>query len=665
MELALLRYRLPRLRGRGTSLSQQAGGIGTRGPGETQLEVDRRRLVRRMHRLEADLREVERTRSLQRRSRARGRHRELALVGYTNAGKSTLLNRLTDAGVLVENRLFSTLDPRTRQLSLPGGETVLRHRHRRLRAQAAPPAGRGVPLHPRLGAPGRSARPRRRRLGRRARGPDRRRCATVLGEIGAAGVPELLVVNKADRAPEAAKALAHAHEGAVRRSRPAPARGSTTSCGSLGDRLRGADRVVRARRALGARRRPGRRPPRGRGRRPERRRGVGHRCRSCSTTSGRARFAEFVRGARDASACRRTPTTAWTAWPSWPRRTRAAWSTARSGRRATRRRRAVVEALATSGTERGYPASAGSPALREAAAALAGPALRAVDVDPGARSPRAWAPRSSWPRCRTCLRLRTPGRDTVLYPAVSYPTYAMGAELAGLPRGRRSRAARTAGGLDLGAVDAGGRRAGPGALGRTRRRTRPAASATSARRRRGGGRTASRCSPTSATPSSPGTARRARSSSTAPTAWWPCTRCRSAPTWPGCGSASTPATPSWSSSCRACASTPGSWCPGPVQAAGVAALGDDDHVEAAAGALPASAWRTWPASSGRTGCPVDAARGRLLPVGARCRPARWPDALGAGRGAGRGRRAAGQPGRPLRRRRRRARAGRRGPADGR
>src|SRR5579863_2509060 len=125
VELALLRYRLPRLRGRGLELSQQAGGIGTRGPGETQLEVDRRRLLRRMHRLEADLRNLERTRQLQRRSRARGRHRELALVGYTNAGKSTLLNRLTDAGVPAENRLFSTLDPRTRQFALPGGETVL------------------------------------------------------------------------------------------------------------------------------------------------------------------------------------------------------------------------------------------------------------------------------------------------------------------------------------------------------------------------------------------------------------------------------------------------------------------------------------------------------------------------------------------------------------
>src|ERR1700679_858239 len=125
VELAQLRYRLPRLRGRGHSLSQQAGRIGTRGPGETQLEVDRRRLVRRMHRLESDLREVDRTRDLQRRSRARGRHRELALVGYTNAGKSTLLNLLTDAGALAGNRLFVTLDPRTRQFALPGGETVL------------------------------------------------------------------------------------------------------------------------------------------------------------------------------------------------------------------------------------------------------------------------------------------------------------------------------------------------------------------------------------------------------------------------------------------------------------------------------------------------------------------------------------------------------------
>jgi GTP-binding protein HflX len=125
VELALLRYRLPRLRGRGHSLSQQAGGIGTRGPGETQLEVDRRRLVQRMTRLEADLRQLDRTRQVQRRGRQRGRQRTVSLVGYTNAGKSTLLNRLCESDVLVENRLFSTLDPRTRKFDLPGGETVL------------------------------------------------------------------------------------------------------------------------------------------------------------------------------------------------------------------------------------------------------------------------------------------------------------------------------------------------------------------------------------------------------------------------------------------------------------------------------------------------------------------------------------------------------------
>ncbi|MEI8126552.1 MAG: GTPase HflX [Actinomycetota bacterium] len=125
VELALLKYRLPRLRRSSGSLSQQAGGIGTRGPGETQLEVDRRRLVHRMHKLQNDLKDVERTRAVQRQSRARGRHREVTLVGYTNAGKSSLLNLLTHADVVAENRLFVTLDPRTRQLALPGGETVL------------------------------------------------------------------------------------------------------------------------------------------------------------------------------------------------------------------------------------------------------------------------------------------------------------------------------------------------------------------------------------------------------------------------------------------------------------------------------------------------------------------------------------------------------------
>ncbi len=125
VELAQLRYRLPRLRGRGLQLSQQGGGIGTRGPGETQLEVDRRRIQRRITKLERDLVGLARTRDTQRKSRLRRALTTVALVGYTNAGKSTLLNRLTDASVLVEDRLFSTLDPTTRRLRLPGGETVL------------------------------------------------------------------------------------------------------------------------------------------------------------------------------------------------------------------------------------------------------------------------------------------------------------------------------------------------------------------------------------------------------------------------------------------------------------------------------------------------------------------------------------------------------------
>jgi GTP-binding protein HflX len=125
VELAQLRYRLPRLRGRGITLSQQGGGIGTRGPGETQLEVDRRRIQRRITKLEHDLVTLGRTRATQRKSRRRRSLATVALVGYTNAGKSTLLNRLTDAHVLVEDRLFSTLDPATRRLRLPGGETVL------------------------------------------------------------------------------------------------------------------------------------------------------------------------------------------------------------------------------------------------------------------------------------------------------------------------------------------------------------------------------------------------------------------------------------------------------------------------------------------------------------------------------------------------------------
>ena len=127
VELALLRYRLPRLRGKTTGLAQQSGGIGTRtrGKGETQLEVDRRRLTQRIHRLEADLRHQSSVRATQQKARLATELPRVAIVGYTNAGKSTLLNALTDAGVVAEDRLFATVDPTTRKLALPGGEAIL------------------------------------------------------------------------------------------------------------------------------------------------------------------------------------------------------------------------------------------------------------------------------------------------------------------------------------------------------------------------------------------------------------------------------------------------------------------------------------------------------------------------------------------------------------
>ena len=222
VELAQLRYRLPRLRGRGRALSQQAGGmsagggarIGTRGPGETQLEVDRRRIVRRIHKLEGDLREIAGHRQTQRKAQRRGHLPRAAIVGYTNAGKSTLLNHLTDAGVLVEDRLFATLDATTRRLSLRGGEAVLltdtvgfirKLPHQLVEAfhstlDVAVDADLLVHVVD-------------------ASAPDPagniRAVREVLAEIGADGVPELLAFNKADLAPGSAKRLADVWEGSV------------------------------------------------------------------------------------------------------------------------------------------------------------------------------------------------------------------------------------------------------------------------------------------------------------------------------------------------------------------------------------------------------------------------------------------------------------------
>lgn len=125
VELAQLKYMLPRLTRAWTHLSRQEGGIGTRGPGETQLEIDRRRVRSRIKRLTDTLQQIERERTTQRRKRRRQGIPVVALVGYTNAGKSTMMNALTGANVLVENKLFATLDTTTRHLSLPGGRKVL------------------------------------------------------------------------------------------------------------------------------------------------------------------------------------------------------------------------------------------------------------------------------------------------------------------------------------------------------------------------------------------------------------------------------------------------------------------------------------------------------------------------------------------------------------
>ena len=125
VELAQLSYLLPRLSGKGAELSRLGGGIGTRGPGETKLEVDRRRLRKRISDLRAEIEEIRKHRSLHRQARQKGNLPIVTLVGYTNAGKSTVLNKLTSVGVVVMDKLFTTLDPTTRQVNLPGGSAFL------------------------------------------------------------------------------------------------------------------------------------------------------------------------------------------------------------------------------------------------------------------------------------------------------------------------------------------------------------------------------------------------------------------------------------------------------------------------------------------------------------------------------------------------------------
>ncbi len=125
VELAQLKYRLPRLAGIGASMSRLGGGIGTRGPGETKLETDRRHIRSRITKLEENLKELEKRRSFSRSRRKKDNVLTAAIVGYTNAGKSTLLNNLTGANVLAEDKLFATLDLTSRGIELPDGRTVL------------------------------------------------------------------------------------------------------------------------------------------------------------------------------------------------------------------------------------------------------------------------------------------------------------------------------------------------------------------------------------------------------------------------------------------------------------------------------------------------------------------------------------------------------------
>lgn len=125
VELAQLKYTVPRLTGKGAEMSRLGGGIGTRGPGESKLETDRRHIKRRIAALEEDIREMAKNRATQRVQRDRTGIFKIAIAGYTNAGKSTLLNYLTGAGILAEDKLFATLDPTTRKFTLPGGDDVL------------------------------------------------------------------------------------------------------------------------------------------------------------------------------------------------------------------------------------------------------------------------------------------------------------------------------------------------------------------------------------------------------------------------------------------------------------------------------------------------------------------------------------------------------------
>ncbi len=438
VELAMLRYRLPRLRGRGKALSQQAGGIGTRrGPGETQLEVDRRRLVRRVTKLEADLRVLTKNRRTQRKARARSRLQTVALVGYTNAGKSTILNRLTDAGVLVEDRLFATVDPTTRRLELPGGERVLLSDTvgfvRKLPTQLVEAfrstleevAEADLLVHV---------------VDASAADPEAQMEAvhTVLREIGADEVPELRGLQQVGPG----RTLGN-RRGGQAPARPPPGLGGPVGRhrgggrGVAGGDGRAAAHAVAHRgdaRALRAGRRGGGPAPPGRGAHR------GPRARRHPAAGPPAR----PRG----QPLRRLPgVTAPTATgrpgfepPPYPYDRLDRLKPLAGGHEGGLVDLSigtpcdppppeVVAALSSSGAERGYPSSIGTPAFRDAAA---GWMRRRLGVDvPVGDVAACIGTKELVTALPQWLHLRHPDRDTVLYPAVSYPSYAMGATLAG------------------------------------------------------------------------------------------------------------------------------------------------------------------------------------------------------------------------------------------
>jgi len=215
VELAQLNYLLPRLRGWGEAMSRLGGGIGTRGPGETKMEVDRQHIRRRITKLRRDIKDLSRTRDLKRGRRQRSNVPQVAIAGYTNAGKSTLMNRLTGADVVVADQLFATLDPTTRRLALPGGrKTVLsdtvgfvsRLPHdlvEAFRSTLEEVAEADLILH--------VADASSHDLDAQIEAVRR-----VLGEIGAGAIPEVLALNKIDLVGGSARArLAIRHRGSI------------------------------------------------------------------------------------------------------------------------------------------------------------------------------------------------------------------------------------------------------------------------------------------------------------------------------------------------------------------------------------------------------------------------------------------------------------------